>query len=120
MENMETSETVHGTLVDNVESTFFSWITVASIFLAAALVIPVTKRYFAPAFLIISIVLLLIGAFDYLGEGQILISTGLPIPSRLRLLFWLTLVILAIEVLLLFDFLIQKTCPPDILNSPNL
>jgi hypothetical protein len=104
--------TVHGTMVDKLEQTFFSWMGVAAIFLAAALIITAIKRSYTLFFLAISILLLLAGAFDYLGEGQILIRSGLQIPPRLPLLFWIILAVVVIEVVLFFDFLSDLTCKP--------
>ncbi len=97
------------TEIDRLESNFLAWITVASIFLAAAIIIKgrfgIYNIYYSASFLTIVVILLLITSSDYISERNKLRERGLDVFIRLDYLFLIIVAVIFICLFMIYDVL---------------
>ena len=96
--------------IDRLERNFLAWITVASIFLAAAIIIKNflnSSSYYSIVFFIIVILLLTITNADYLQERKSLAQKGITVFPRLDYLFLIVTVVIIICVIIIYNIIAE-------------
>ncbi len=96
--------------IDRLERNFLAWITVASIFLAAAIIIKNflnSSSYYSIVFFIIVILLLTITNADYLQERKSLDQKGIAVFPRLDYLFLIVTAVIIICVIIIYNIIAE-------------
>ncbi len=96
--------------IDRLERNFLAWITVASIFLAAAIIIKNflnSGSYYSIVFFIIVILLLTITNADYLQERKSLAQKGIKVFPRLDYLFLIVVAVIIICVIIIYNIIAE-------------
>ena len=109
MHNKDKSDSLNELeMVDRLERNFLAWITMASIFLAAAIIIKGFERYsvyYSIVFFIIVILLLIITNADYLTEKRKLEELGINVFPRLDYLFLIVTLVIFVNIFIIYDIL---------------
>ncbi len=96
------------TKANRLESNYLAWITMSSIFLAAAFFVRGFERYnilYSLSFLIIVIMILFISSLDYLVERNKLQATGIEAFLRLDFLAIIVVVVIFVILVIIYDVL---------------
>ena len=93
---------------DRIERLYLAWITIASIFLASAIIIKgfvADSIYYSIIFFIIVILILVIANVDYLNERKALLEANIPTFPRLDYLFFIVTFVIFVAIFIIYDIL---------------
>ena len=92
--------------IDRIENYIIDWMTVASIFLAAAIITRASEKftpYYSVLFFSITIAILTSTAVEYLEDRNILSSVGIGIFARLDFFFIIIVVLIIVLLYIIHD-----------------